>query len=240
MKFQDYAVPLKLVGAVLAISLTAFAFSNTSRARLPVPAPAIDSPLQASPRMQSAVFAGGCFWGLEAVFEHVRGVGNVVSGYAGGDAASANYSLVGSGRSGHAESVRIEFDPAVVSYGQLLNIYFSVAHDPTQLDRQGPDRGPQYRSEIFYSTPDQQRIARAYVTQMTAAKTFGNAPIVTRIEPLQKFYPAEAYHQDFARLNPAHPYIVFHDAPKVVRLKARFPAMYREYTKSVAAVAPSR
>jgi peptide-methionine (S)-S-oxide reductase len=173
------------------------------------------------------------------VFEHVKGVENVVSGYAGGKLANPDYEEVSSGNTGHAESVRITFDPRQVSYGQLLKVFFSVAHDPTQLNRQGPDHGTQYRSAIFYSTPEQQRVASAYIAQMQAAGTFGKAPIVTQLAPLAKFWPAEAYHQDFARLNPTHPYIVVHDAPKVARLKERYPAMYRpQWTAQLAGAPP--
>jgi peptide-methionine (S)-S-oxide reductase len=205
----------------------AFGFSNTGLARQAVPDPQLDLPRPATPGLQRAVFAGGCFWGVEAVFEHVKGVRDVRSGYSGGAASTAHYEQVGSGDTGHAEAVQVTFDPTRVSYGQLLKVFFSVAHDPTQLNRQGPDRGPQYRSAIFYATPEQARVAKAYIAQMGAAKTFGRAPIVTQVVPLRAFYPAEAYHQDFARLNPTHPYIVFHDAPKVVRLRERFPALYQ-------------
>ena len=175
---------------------------------------------------QVAVFAGGCFWGVEAVFEHVKGVKNVSSGYAGGSAATARYSLVGSGMTGHAEAVRVVYDPTKVSYGQLLKVFFSVAHDPTQLNRQGPDTGPQYRSAIFFGDASQRDVATAYIRQLDAAKVFPKA-IVTRLEPLEKFYPAEDYHQDYARLHPDSPYIVINDAPKVVALKSLLPGLYR-------------
>ncbi len=175
---------------------------------------------------QVAVFAGGCFWGVEAVFEHLKGVKQVSSGYAGGSAATASYALVSSGATGHAEAVRIVFDPAVVSYGQLLKVFFSVAHNPTQLNRQGPDRGPQYRSAIFAGDPEQARIARDYIAQLGAAKAF-DQPIVTQVTPLVRYFEAEAYHQDYARLNPNEPYIVIHDAPKVKALERQFPTMYR-------------
>ncbi len=187
----------------------------------------MDAPLVATAGLQTAVFAGGCFWGIEAVFEHVKGVKDASSGYSGGAAATADYDTVSGGQSGHAESVKVVFDPSVISYGQLLKVFFSVAHDPTQLNRQGPDRGSQYRSAIFYTSPEQQRIATAYIAQMSAAKTFGNKPIVTQVVPLKAFYPAERHHQDFARLNPTHPYITYWDAPKVARLKQEFPGLYR-------------
>ena len=171
------------------------------------------------------MFAGGCFWGVEAVFEHVRGVRNVVSGYAGGTQAQANYDAVGSGATGHSEAVRITYDPAQVSYGRLLQIFFSVAHDPTQLNRQYPDTGPQYRSAIYPQTPGQKRAATAYIALLGAAKAWPGK-IVTRIEG-GRFYPAEAYHQDFMRKNPNHPYIRAHDTPKIAALKAGFPKLYR-------------
>jgi peptide-methionine (S)-S-oxide reductase len=182
---------------------------------------------------QIAVFAGGCFWGVEAVFEHVKGVSRVTSGYAGGSVASPSYEDVSSGSTGHAESVQVVFDPAQISYGTLMQIFFSVAHDPTQLNRQGPDDGTQYRSAIFYVSEDQKREAEAYVAQLTKAKTFPR-PIVTQIAPLPRFYPAEDYHQDFAEKHPMHPYILINDRPKVIALKRQFPQLYREIGKSVA------
>ena len=174
---------------------------------------------------QVAVFAGGCFWGVEAVFEHVKGVRQVSSGYAGGSALTARYPMVSSGRTGHAESVRVVYDPKLVSYSQLLTVFFTVAHDPTQLNRQGPDTGPQYRSAIFYGNAAQQAAAKAYIAHLERSGVF-DRPVVTQVVPLVKFHPAEDYHQDFARLNPDHPYIVHHDAPKVRNLKAKLPALY--------------
>jgi peptide-methionine (S)-S-oxide reductase len=176
--------------------------------------------------LRTAVLAGGCFWGMEAVFEHVKGVKSVTSGYAGGDRASASYDAVSTERTGHAEAVRIQYDPAQVSYGTLLRVYFAVAHDPTQLNRQGPDTGPSYRSAVFPIGAEQERVARAYIAQLSAAKIWPR-PIVTRIER-GGFFPAEAYHQDFARRNPNHPYIRFNDAPKMAALKATFPQLWRE------------
>jgi peptide-methionine (S)-S-oxide reductase len=175
---------------------------------------------------QTAVFAGGCFWGVDAVFKHVKGVSNVVSGYAGGSAPTANYEMVSEGKTGHAEAVRVVFDPAKVTYEQLLQVFFSVAHDPTQLNRQGPDVGSQYRSAIFYTGPEQQKAAQGYVQKLTAAKTF-SAPIVTQLVPLQQFYPAEDYHQNYLALHPYEPYIVFHDMPKLGQLKKQFPGLYQ-------------
>jgi len=185
-------------------------------ALIAAPAPA------ASPRTETAVLAGGCFWGMEAVFEHVKGVKDVVSGYAGGSAKDARYEAAGSG---HAEAVRITYDPAQVSYTRLLQVYFGVAHDPTQVNRQGPDVGPSYRSAIFPQNPAQARIAREFIARLTANHSY-KRPIATKIER-GGFYPAEAYHQDFARRHPFHPYIVTHDRPKVARLKAAYPALWR-------------
>ena len=176
------------------------------------------------PPLQTAVLAGGCFWGVEGVFEHVRGVREVVSGYAGGNRSEASYEMVSSGRSGHAEAVRIRFDPRQVSYNQLLTIYFKVAHDPTQLNRQGPDHGPQYRSAIFTANPEQEQKARETISQLSRSRRFPQ-PIVTQVVPLKTFYPAEAYHQNFMARNPLHPYIVIHDQPKLARLRALFPSM---------------
>ena len=190
-----------------------------------VPAPAVDNPRTAgSP--QSAVLAGGCFWGIQGIYEHVRGVRKAISGYSGGDKATAEYEVVSSGKTGHAESVQITFDPSEVSYGQLLQIYFSVGHDPTQLDRQGNDKGTQYRSNIFYLNDSQKKIAEAYIAQLNKAKVFHDR-IVTRVDPLKDFFPAEKEHQDFLIHNPHNPYIVAIDLPKIVNLRKVFPSMYR-------------
>ena len=215
---------LPVLGAIALLAACNFAGARSKP--VPLPDPKLDAPRSAKPAEQVAVFAGGCFWGVEAVFEHVKGVKDAVSGYTGGSALTARYPIVSSGRTGHAESVRVVYDPAQVSYGQLLKVYFSVAHDPTQLDRQSPDVGPQYRSVIFTTSAGQQQIAKAYIAQLTAAKAFAK-PIVTRVEPLVKFYPAEAYHQDYLRLHPDEPYIVYNDAPKLVHLKQLFPTLYR-------------
>ena len=185
------------------------------------PAPALDVPAQGT---QTAVLAGGCFWGVEAVFENVKGVTNVVSGYAGGSKNTAHYEMVGTGRTGHAESVQITYDPSQISYGRLLQVYFSVAHDPTELNRQGPDEGTQYRSEIFYSSEDQKKMAEAYIQQLNQAKIF-RQPVVTKVEPLAGFYAAEGYHQDFIAHNPRHPYVVYNDLPKLAQLKKQFPEL---------------
>ena len=192
-----------------------------------IPAPAVDAPAAQAGSSEVAVLAGGCFWGLQGMFQHVKGVKNVVSGYAGGDKATAHYEMVGTETTGHAESVQITFDPKQISYGELLRLYFSVAHDPTQLNRQGPDSGPSYRSEIFFTTPAQEKIARAYVDQLTKAKVF-SSPIVTKIEPLKGFYAAEDYHQDYLINHPSQPYIVFNDLPKIAALKKVYPQYYNE------------
>lgn len=191
----------------------------------PLPAPVNDD--TASPAdVATMVLAGGCFWGVQGVFQHVKGVLGAESGYAGGDAASANYDTVSTGTTGHAESVRITYDPGQITFGQLLRIFFTVAHDPTQRDRQGPDSGTQYRSEIFAQTPDQQRIAQAYIDQLNRAAVF-SAPIVTTVGPRSAFYPAEAYHQNFMNANPDYPYIAINDQPKLDNLKRLFPEYYR-------------
>lgn len=173
----------------------------------------------------TAVLAGGCFWGVDAVFKHVRGVSNVVSGYAGGSATTAQYEVVSTGTTGHAEAVKITYDPAQISYSQLLRVFFSVAHDPTELNRQGPDTGSQYRSAIFYANAEQRQIALAYIEQLNTAKVFP-APIVTQVVPLKGFYPAEEYHQNFLARHPNYPYIVYYDLPKLRELQKQFPAVY--------------
>jgi peptide-methionine (S)-S-oxide reductase len=216
----------RVTGIVLALGLVAASFTHTRQPLSPIPDPAVDA-TRAAGKEQVAVFAGGCFWGIQAVFQHVKGVTDATSGYAGGVAATAHYDMVSAGNTGHAESVQVRFDPSKVSYGQLLKVYFAVAHDPTQLDRQGPDSGTQYRSEIFYTSADQQRVASAYIAQLQAAHAF-ERPIVTRLESLKAFYPAEAYHQDYARLHPYDPYIAYNDLPKVARLKQMYPQWYRE------------
>jgi peptide-methionine (S)-S-oxide reductase len=190
---------------------------------LGAPAPAADSSHGPGP-MQTAVLAGGCFWGMEAVFESLKGVSNVVSGFAGGSALTAHYEIVSTGVTGHAESVQITYDPQQISYHQLLEVYFKVAHDPTELNRQGPDEGTQYRSAIFYANDQQRSEAQSTIHELTIAKTF-SAPIVTQVVPLHDFYPAEAYHQHYARLHPDSPYIVYNDAPKLVELRRRFPQL---------------
>jgi peptide-methionine (S)-S-oxide reductase len=190
----------------------------------PFPPPAAGAQLTHAPGKATAVLAGGCFWGMEGVFESLKGVSSVVAGFAGGNAATAHYELVSSGLTGHAESVQIAYDPSQISYGTLLMVYFSVAHDPTQLNRQGPDEGTQYRSAIFYSDGAQKRIAESYIAQLGAAHVF-HAPIVTKLEPLQGFYPAEAYHQHYLALHPRAPYIAYNDIPKLQALQEQFPQL---------------
>lgn len=219
--FRRHFPALLLLG-----SLTMIPASNAAERTVRLPAPAADIPAAAATGAQTAVFAGGCFWGIEAVFRQTHGVTRAVSGYAGGDAKTANYATVSTGASGHAESVEVTYDPARVSYGQLLSIFFSVAHDPTQLNRQGPDVGPQYRSAIFFTNGDQQRVAQAYVDQLARDKAFAR-PIVTQVEPLPAFYSAEAYHQNYVARNPGQPYVVFNDLPKLARLREQFPDLYR-------------
>jgi peptide-methionine (S)-S-oxide reductase len=189
-----------------------------------IPAFAGVLPSSAAEGKQTAVLAGGCFWGVDAVFKHVKGVDNVVAGYSGGSAATAHYEVVSAGKTGHAESVKITFDPAKISYSDLLRIYFSVAHDPTELNRQGPDWGTQYRSVIFYSNEDQKQIALAYIEQLNQARVF-RKPIVTQVVPLQAFYPAEGYHQNYLALHPDNPYIFVNDLPKLRKLRKQFPEL---------------
>jgi peptide-methionine (S)-S-oxide reductase len=220
----------KIKITVAALALAAFAGAcrvGADAIDRAIPAPAVDTPAAEKAASETAVLAGGCFWGLQGMFEHVNGVTKVVAGYSGGTKETAHYEMVGTERTGHAESVEITFDPKKISYGQLLRLYFAVAHDPTQLNRQGPDSGPSYRSEIFTASPAQERVAKAYVEQLEKAKVFG-APIATKIEPLKAFYPAEGYHQDFLIHNPTYPYIVINDLPKIAALKKVFPELYRE------------
>ena len=213
--------------AVMLILWGAIGHLAASAAERPVavPPPAVDNPKAAGP-MQTAVLAGGCFWGVQAVFQHLNGVQQAISGYAGGDRSTAQYEVVSSGQTGHAESVKVTFDPNVVSYGQILQVFFSVVHDPTQLNRQGPDSGTQYRSAIFYADDQQQEIATAYIAQLDKAGMFGK-PIVTRVDKLKGFYAAEGYHQDYLLKHPNQPYIVFNDQPKVRNFERTLPALWR-------------
>jgi peptide-methionine (S)-S-oxide reductase len=224
--------------AVLAVAITCSLAVLVARGRMPaaaaasgktpVPDPAFDEPLASSAGTQSMIVAGGCFWGVQAVFQHVKGVVSATSGYAGGTAGTAQYDIVSSGRTGHAESVKVTYDPSRISYGQLLKIFFTVAHDPTQLNAQGPDVGPQYRSALFVRDEHQRRIATAYVEQLNAARIFSR-PIATTVDAAQTFYEAEAYHQDYFTRHPHEPYILINDRPKVDALRRQFPELYVDH-----------
>jgi len=225
---------MKLHGTFFMLPFVVLAL-NAARAEEPavaIPPPAVDQSAASGP--QTIVLAGGCFWGVQAVFQHTKGVTSAVSGYAGGEKQTAHYETVSGGRTGHAESVAVTYDPRQISYGKILQIYFSVAHNPTELNRQGPDTGTQYRSAIFYATDEQKKIADAYIAQLDKAHAFPQ-PIVTKLEPLHGFYPAETYHQDFAVLHPSYPYIVFNDLPKVENLKRLFAGEFREEPVTVLA-----
>jgi peptide-methionine (S)-S-oxide reductase len=232
-------LPRSLIAALLVAAAwtlwTTLAVSG--EAATAIPAPAVDAPAQQSAASETAVLAGGCFWGVQAVFQHVKGVTQAVSGYAGGTKDTAQYETVSSGRTGHAESVAVTFDPRVVSYGTILQVYFSVAHNPTELDRQGPDTGTQYRSAIFAGNEAQRHVAEAYVAQLDKTGVF-RAPIVTRVDDLTGFYPAEAYHQNYATRHPDNPYIARYDLPKVENLKRLFPALQQDTPVLVSVAAP--
>ncbi len=209
-----------------ALVLTASCGLRAETINRTIPAAAVDTAPAEVKRSETAVLAGGCFWGMQGMFEHVKGVTRVVAGYSGGEASTAHYEMVGTETTGHAESVEITFDPKQISYGQILRLYFSVAHDPTQLNRQGPDSGPSYRSEIFFASPAQERVAKAYIAQLNAAKVFSR-PIATKVEPLKGFYAAEDYHQDYLIHHPTQPYIAYNDMPKIDALKKVYPEWYR-------------
>jgi peptide-methionine (S)-S-oxide reductase len=215
-----------VVVAAIALGATLYVRSAGAQEGIAIPPPSLDEP-QSTARTETAVFAGGCFWGVQGVFQHVAGVTDAVSGYTGGAAKDAVYEVVGSGATGHAESVKVTFDPGKVSYGRLLQIYFSVAHDPTELNRQGPDSGTQYRSTIFPTSQQQADVAKAYIAELDSAKVF-DGPIATTIEPGKTFFAAEDYHQNFLTLNPTYPYIVYNDLPKIENLKRLFPKTYRD------------
>jgi peptide-methionine (S)-S-oxide reductase len=220
--------PLSLRAATIgALAIATFAVSPSRAAEdaVIIPPPAVD--VQASDSIQTAVIAGGCFWGVQGVFQHTAGVVNAVSGYSGGSKMTADYNMVSTGTTGHAESVEIKYDPRKISYGKILQIFFSVAHDPTQLNRQGPDSGTQYRSAIFTTSDEQRKVADAYIAQLNAAKVYSK-PIVTKVGPLEGFFPAEAYHQDYLTLHPTQPYIAYNDIPKVQNLKKLFADAYLE------------
>jgi peptide-methionine (S)-S-oxide reductase len=214
------------ISALLLVALAACQPAANAKDIVRLPAPTVDATTANAAHREVAVLAGGCFWGIEAVFEHIKGVHQVTAGYSGGSAATAHYEMVGTGSTGHAESVKIEFDPSQVSYGSLLQVFFSVALDPTERNRQGPDSGTQYRSVIFYGDAEQQKIASSYIAQLTRANAFA-APIATQLVPLKAFFPAEDYHQHYFDLHPDNPYIVINDAPKVAHLRKLFPALYR-------------
>ena len=220
----------RLLCSALTLGITVSLLSCTAHAapRAPIPAPTTDASLTASSGQQTAVFAGGCFWGTQSVFERVRGVIKTTAGYAGGSASTATYDQVTTETTGHAESVEVVYDPSKITYGQLLRIFFSVVHDPTQLNRQGPDVGTSYRSAIFYANDGQQRIATAYIAQLDGAKVFPKR-IVTEVTPLKGFYRAEDYHQDYALHNPDNPYILVCDRPKISALKEQFPELFVDY-----------
>jgi peptide-methionine (S)-S-oxide reductase len=219
------SLPFRVSAVFLLVTLLGVVACNAGDRAVAVASPAVDATLSSEKSPQMAVVSGGCFWGIQAVFQHVKGVISATSGYSGGEAKTAEYELVSTGDTGHAESVKVVYDPSQITYGQLLRVFFSVAHDPTQLNRQGPDSGTQYRSSIFYQNDEQKRIAEAYVAQLNKSSVFPR-PIVTQIVPLKAFYPAEAYHQDYARRHPDNPYIVFNDAPKVSNLRREFPDLY--------------
>jgi peptide-methionine (S)-S-oxide reductase len=226
MKWEEFMSKISV--RVFAMFLTVLAGAVGCRAGsegVSVPAAVVDEAKATTPAKETAVIAGGCFWGIQAVFQHVKGVLTATSGYSGGSVKNPDYETVSGGLSGHAESVQIVYDPSQVTYGELLRVFFSVAHDPTELNRQGPDDGTQYRSVIFYGNADQKRIADAYIAQLTDAKVYRHK-IVTEVVPLKAFYPAEAYHQNYATLHPNAPYIVYNDAPKVANLRKEFPEIY--------------
>ncbi len=222
---RSYAMRSTVVAVLIAFAAS---IGCTAATKTPLPAPTNDSPLAQTSGQQTAVFAGGCFWGTQSVFERVKGVLATTAGYSGGSAATATYEQVGQENTGHAESVKVVYDPSKITYGQLLQIFFSVVHDPTQLNRQGPDVGESYRSVIFYANDEQQKISKAYIAQLDAAKVF-RKPIVTQVVPLKGFYDAEAYHQDYALNHPDNPYIMVCDRPKVEALKQQFPQLFKDY-----------
>lgn len=217
-----------LVGALLVVFAAFNSRAKTPRSNTAFPKPAVDQPVAATKGKEVAVISGGCFWGIQAVYEHTKGVISATSGYAGGTPETAQYEIVSSGKTDHAESVKIVFDPSEITYGQVLMIFFSVAHNPTELNKQGPDWGTQYRSSVFYSSPEQKKIAEAYIQQLNGAKVY-SSKIVTQVVPLKGFYPAEGYHQDYLKHHTDNPYIVINDLPKLQNLKKEFPELYREY-----------
>jgi peptide-methionine (S)-S-oxide reductase len=234
-KRRGYAALAVFVALAVALFAVLDGSGSRATASVTIPAPTLDEPAGTSATSETAVLAGGCFWGVQGVYQHVRGVSSAVSGYAGGDASTAHYDTVGTGSTGHAESVRITYDPTQVSFGQLLHIFFSVVHDPTELNRQGPDVGEQYRSAIFPQNDIQQKVADAYIAQLNRARVF-DAPLVTRTDRASGFFPAEDYHQDYLNSNPTAAYIAINDMPKLDGLRQMFPDMYREQPVLVHAV----
>lgn len=231
MNMLSRKIASSLAAAACMIGMAA---CNVASAATVLPNATVDEPVAKAPAQETMVLAGGCFWGVQAVFEHTKGVKKAVDGYSGGDARTADYETVSTGTTGHAESVKVTYDPSQVTYGQLLKVFFTVALDPTQVNAQGPDEGTQYRSVLFYATPEQQKIATAYIAQLNGAKVFSK-PIATQVIPLKAFYPAEAYHQDYAEIHPSNMYIMINDAPKVVALKKQLPDMYVKNAVTVAA-----
>ena len=236
-RLRHFGGTLMVVALLLATGMAMRISHSAAESARPIPAPLLDEPASAQATSEIAILAAGCFWGVQGVFQHVEGVTSAVSGYTGGGADTAHYEMVGTNRTGHAESVQVTFDPRRTSYGQILQIYFSVAHDPTEINRQGPDVGTQYRSAIFPTNSEQTRVAEAYIAQLNQAHVF-DAAIATRIESGLPFYPAEDYHQNFLTRNPTYPYIVVNDLPKIENLKRLFPALYRATPVLVAAAAP--
>ena len=234
--FRHWRPAIFLAGLVLLAGIGMRALPSSAEEAHSVPLPKLDETADAAATSETVVLAGGCFWGVQGVFQHVQGVTSAVSGYAGGEKDTAHYETVGTGATGHAESVQVTFDPHKITLGRILQIYFSVAHDPTELNYQGPDSGTQYRSTIFPTTPEQAQIAKAYIAQLDQAHVF-DAAIVTTIEPGKSFYPAEGYHQNFLTLNPNYPYIVYNDLPKIENLKQMYPDLYRADPVLVAASA---
>ncbi|HKM66135.1 MAG TPA: peptide-methionine (S)-S-oxide reductase MsrA, partial [Candidatus Acidoferrum sp.] len=224
---RGFRIATIAVAGVLAVLFGASG-AIAARTNTTFPMPAVDEPVATARSQEVAVLSGGCFWGMQAVYQHTRGVVSATSGYSGGEAETAHYELVGRGDTGHAESVKVVFDPSQITYGQVLMIFFSVAHNPTELNKQGPDWGPQYRSAVFYSSEEQKRIAQAYVAQLDAAKVYPQK-IVTQVVPFKAFYPAESYHQNYLKHHMDSPYIQINDLPKIAELKKQFPQLYREY-----------
>ena len=225
LTFRTVAATLAILAAPVAVLVSSHGGAAAREEVTVIPDPASDTPLATSHGSSKAVLAGGCFWGLQAVFQHVKGVTHVTAGYSGGNADTAQYETVSTGTTGHAESVEITYDPSVVTYGQLLKVYFEIAHNPTELNHQGPDEGTQYRSSIFFAVPEQQKVAGDYIAQLDAAKAFPK-PIVTQVVPLKAFYAAEGYHQNYATLHPTQPYIAYYDLPKVANLQKALPDLY--------------